>query len=169
MFDIGWSELFVIAVATLIVVGPKDLPVFLRTIGRYVGVLKRQAADFRAQFDDIIHETEMQQLKTDIQDIRRDVTGTLSATTQQITSELEDAQSALDKADRDIRDETLGVTHPDALTGDSHAGAQEADDLMFEDDDIDAHNEKIMAATRERAVSDDAGAPNHKPELKNKH
>ena len=51
MFEIGWSELLILAIVTLIFVGPKELPVFLRTLGRYAGSIKRQAAEFRSQFD----------------------------------------------------------------------------------------------------------------------
>ena len=47
MFEISWSELLILAVVTLLFVGPKDLPIFLRTIGRYAGAPRRQAAEFR--------------------------------------------------------------------------------------------------------------------------
>ena len=57
MFDIGWSELLIIGVMALIVVGPKDLPVLLRNIGRYVGIIRSQASEFRAQFDEALRET----------------------------------------------------------------------------------------------------------------
>ncbi len=148
MFDIGWSELLIIAVATLIVVGPKDLPVFLRTIGRYIGVLKRQASEFRSQFDDALRETEFDQIRQDVQNIKSDVTQSITATTTHLTDELSDAQKTLDEAVKDdtatyasvfgssvptgtdksveaavaetkLTDDTLDVTHPDALTGDS--------------------------------------------------
>ncbi|MEL6872331.1 MAG: Sec-independent protein translocase protein TatB, partial [Pseudomonadota bacterium] len=48
MLDIGWTELLVIGVVALLVVGPKELPGLLRTIGRYVGMIRRQANEFRA-------------------------------------------------------------------------------------------------------------------------
>ena len=54
MLDIGWSELFVVAVIALLVVGPKELPAMLRTIGKFAAMIKRQAQEFRAQFDDAI-------------------------------------------------------------------------------------------------------------------
>ncbi len=58
MFDIGigFSELMLLAVIVIIVVGPEELPSLLRTIGRYVGQIKRVADDFRSQVDDAIKE-----------------------------------------------------------------------------------------------------------------
>lgn len=70
MLDIGWMELMVIGVVALLVVGPKELPGLLRTIGRYVGMAKRQADQFRAQFDEAIRETEFEDLRREMDDIR---------------------------------------------------------------------------------------------------
>ncbi len=41
MFDISWSELLILGIVTLVFVGPKELPVFLRTLGRYAGTVRR--------------------------------------------------------------------------------------------------------------------------------
>jgi sec-independent protein translocase protein TatB len=60
MFEISWSELLILAIVTLIFVGPKELPVFLRTLGRYAGSIKRQANEFRSQFDAAMREAELE-------------------------------------------------------------------------------------------------------------
>ena len=60
MFDIGWSELLVIAIVAIVVVGPKELPRVLRTFGNYAGRLKRTAAEFRRQFDEAMLESELE-------------------------------------------------------------------------------------------------------------
>ena len=52
MFDIGWTEMLVIAVVMIVVVGPKDLPKMLRTFGRTTSKLRSMAGDFRKQFDE---------------------------------------------------------------------------------------------------------------------
>src|SRR4029450_9794798 len=57
MFDIGWSELLVIAVVAIVVVGPKDLPRLMRTFGHYAGKLRRAAADFQRQFEEAMRES----------------------------------------------------------------------------------------------------------------
>ena len=58
MFDIGWSEILVIAIVAIIVVGPKELPAMLRTFGRTLGTLRRTANDFKRQFDEALREAE---------------------------------------------------------------------------------------------------------------
>jgi sec-independent protein translocase protein TatB len=70
MFDIGWSELLVIAVVAIVVVGPKDLPRLMRTFGHYAGKLRRAAADFQRQFDEAMRETEIDEVKKAIESVR---------------------------------------------------------------------------------------------------
>jgi sec-independent protein translocase protein TatB len=58
MFDIGWSEILVIAVVAILVVGPKELPRMLRTFGKSMGQIRRTANDFKRQFDEALREAE---------------------------------------------------------------------------------------------------------------
>ena len=73
MFEISWSELLILAIVTLVFVGPKDLPVFLRTIGKYAGVLKRQAAEMRGQFDAAMREVELDAMKKEMESMQSSV------------------------------------------------------------------------------------------------
>jgi sec-independent protein translocase protein TatB len=70
MFDIGWSELLVIAVVAVIVIGPKDLPRVMRTVGHYAGKLRRAAADFQRQFEEAMRETEIDEVRKAIESVR---------------------------------------------------------------------------------------------------
>ncbi len=63
MFDIGWSELLVIGALALIVVGPKDLPVMLRTLGRYVAKARGMARDFQRTMEDAAREADLHELR----------------------------------------------------------------------------------------------------------
>gem|GEM_PF-1457885 len=63
MFDIGMSEILVIAVVAIVVVGPKDLPKLLRTVGKTISGVKRMAGDFQQQFNDAIEESDLADLK----------------------------------------------------------------------------------------------------------
>lgn len=96
MFDIGWGELLVVGVVALLVVGPKELPALLRTIGRYVGVIKRQANEFRAQFDEAMRETELDQLRRDVASLKSETESTLRNAEQSVQSEIADARNELD-------------------------------------------------------------------------
>ena len=66
MFDIGWPELFIIAVVVLLVVGPKDLPKVLRTVGHLVGKVKAITREFRGHVDDMIRDSELEDVRDQI-------------------------------------------------------------------------------------------------------
>jgi sec-independent protein translocase protein TatB len=70
MFEIGWSELLVIAVVMIVVVGPKDLPNMLRTFGRTVAKLRAMAGDFQKQFNEALKEAELDDVKSSIDTLR---------------------------------------------------------------------------------------------------
>jgi len=63
MFDIGPTELLLIVVVAVIVIGPKDLPLALRTAGRWIGLIRKVSGQFRAGFDAMVREAEMQELE----------------------------------------------------------------------------------------------------------
>jgi len=69
MFDIGWSELVVIGVVALIAIGPKELPAVLRTVGQYMGKIRRMAAEFQGQFQEAMREAEMADLKKSVDEM----------------------------------------------------------------------------------------------------
>ena len=70
MLDIGWSELVIIGVVALVVVGPKELPSLLRTTGQWVGKARRMAADFQGQINEAIREAELDDVKKSVEDLR---------------------------------------------------------------------------------------------------
>ena len=63
MFDIGPTELLLIVVVAVIVIGPKDLPVALRTAGRWIARMRKVSSQFRSGFDAMVREAEMQELE----------------------------------------------------------------------------------------------------------
>jgi len=71
MFDIGWTELLVIAVVLIVVVGPKDLPPMLRAFGKMTARARKVAGDFRAQFDEALREAELDDVRRTISDAQR--------------------------------------------------------------------------------------------------
>jgi sec-independent protein translocase protein TatB len=66
MFDVSWTELVVVGVVALIAIGPKELPGALRTLGQWMGKIRRMAAEFQGQFQEAMREAEMAELKKQV-------------------------------------------------------------------------------------------------------
>jgi sec-independent protein translocase protein TatB len=66
MFDIAWSELFVILIVALVVVGPKDLPKLMRKVGQWTGRARTMADQFRRSFDDMARQAELDELRAEV-------------------------------------------------------------------------------------------------------
>lgn len=63
MFDIGYTELLLIAVVALVVIGPKDLPRVMRTVGQWVAKGKAMTRHVRAGFDTMMREAELEEMQ----------------------------------------------------------------------------------------------------------
>jgi sec-independent protein translocase protein TatB len=74
MFDISWTEFLLIGVVALIVIGPKELPGVLRTLGQWTRKVRSMAADFQNQFHEAMREAEMTDLKKQVDDLAQDFT-----------------------------------------------------------------------------------------------
>lgn len=68
--DFGWTELLVISIVLIVVIGPKDLPKVLRGFGRTMTSVRRMAGDFRKQFDDALREAELDDVRRLADDVR---------------------------------------------------------------------------------------------------
>lgn len=69
MFDISWGELLLIGAVALIVIGPKELPTVLRTVGQWVTKIRRMAAEFQGQFQEAMREAELADLKKQVDEV----------------------------------------------------------------------------------------------------
>ena len=74
MFDIAWSELFVILIVALVVVGPKDLPKLMRKVGQWTGRARTMADQFRRSFDDMARQAELDELRSEVNKMKTAVT-----------------------------------------------------------------------------------------------
>ncbi len=68
---VGFSELLLLALAALIIVGPKDLPFMMRKVGQMVGKARGMAREFQAAFEDIARQSELEDLRKEIEDLKR--------------------------------------------------------------------------------------------------
>jgi len=71
MFDIGWSELLIIAIVMIVVVGPKDLPKMLRAFGKATARMRSTANEFRNQFNEALKEAELEDVKNIVDEARK--------------------------------------------------------------------------------------------------
>jgi sec-independent protein translocase protein TatB len=99
MFDIGWSELALIAVVALIVIGPKELPGVLRMVGQWMGKARKMASEFQGQFNEAMREAEMADVKKAFDDVKEAATGFASGNI--MTSLQKDVGDALNIGDID--------------------------------------------------------------------
>jgi len=89
MFDIGWSELLLIGIVALVVIGPKDLPKVLRGLGAMMSKVRSMAAEFQGQFQDAMRDAELADLKKQAEDLASSATNAIQNPVQSIESELQ--------------------------------------------------------------------------------
>jgi sec-independent protein translocase protein TatB len=70
MFDLAWSEIALIGVVALVVIGPKDLPEAIRGLARGVQKLRRMASEFQGQADELVREANLEEVRSSINEIR---------------------------------------------------------------------------------------------------
>ena len=73
MFDISWTEFLLIGIVALIVIGPKELPAVMRSLGQWTRKIRSLAADFQNQFHEAMREAEMADLKKQVDDVASDI------------------------------------------------------------------------------------------------
>jgi sec-independent protein translocase protein TatB len=114
MFDIGWSELVVIAVVALIAIGPKELPGVLRMVGQWMGKARKMAAEFQGQFQEAMREAEMADLKKSFDEVKEAATGLTSGGL--MTSLQKDVSDALriDDIDKPAETQSAAAIEPPA-------------------------------------------------------
>jgi sec-independent protein translocase protein TatB len=100
MFDIGWTELLVVGIVALIVIGPRELPRTLRTIGQMMTKVRRMASEFQGQFNEAIREAELDELRKEAEKLSSVATsaGSFDALTA-AKSEIESAFDAPAKSE----------------------------------------------------------------------
>jgi sec-independent protein translocase protein TatB len=74
MFDISWTEFLLIGIVALVVIGPKELPGVMRTMGQWTRKVRSMAAEFQGQFQEAMREAEMADLKKQVDDMASDLT-----------------------------------------------------------------------------------------------
>ena len=126
MFDIDSGKLLIIGIVALVVIGPKELPGVLRQVGNALGKVRRMAAEFQGQFMEAMRESELEELKKDVQkmsesanftnfDPLADVKTQLNEVGSQVESSLNAPVAAVETADLPAPAIT-SIPDPDPLT-----------------------------------------------------
>src|SRR3954469_826339 len=115
MFDIGWSELVVIAVVALIAIGPKELPGVLRMVGQWMGKGRKMAGEFQGQFQEAMREAEMADIKKSFDEVKEAATGIASGNL--MTSLQKDVSESLQLGNIDKPAETPVDAQVDSAIG----------------------------------------------------
>lgn len=113
MFDLTSGKLLLLGIVALIVLGPKDFPILLRTIGKYMGIIKRQADEFRDQFNDAMRESELDQIKKEVEGLGREAEASLKETEQSITKDFDTARADIEGH---LQDPLKPSAHTDSYT-----------------------------------------------------
>jgi sec-independent protein translocase protein TatB len=96
MFDITSSKLLLLGIVALLVIGPKDFPALLRTIGKYMGMIRGHAREFRAQFDEAMRESELADLKKNVENIAQETEASFRESTRSVEDSLAEARQTID-------------------------------------------------------------------------
>ena len=138
MFDIGWQELFILAVLAIIVIGPKDLPGAIRTITKWIRKARSMARDLQDGLDEVVREADLDDLKKELDspgglDIAKKIEDAVDPTGE-ITKDMD--------LDKDLYDEMSGavddlkkITDPDSTPKDSENAAKDSKDAAKDSKD----------------------------------
>ena len=168
MFDIGWSEIAVIAVIALIAIGPKELPGVLRMVGQWMGKARRMASEFQGQFQEAMREAEMADLKKSFDEVKEAASGfaggnIMTSLQKDVTSALriDDPEKPMDpqSAQTPVASSSEPVMSSDALatssdTTSSDALATSNDALVTPTTPVAPTPETFIEATTHAAVTE---------------
>src|SRR5262245_5996713 len=154
MFEIGWSELLLIAVVALIAIGPK----VLRTLGQWMSKLRRMASEFQSQFQEAMREAEMADLKKQVDEMTTQAQSYANFDpVSEVRRELESTQQQIESAVVD----KVGVDAPSSpVTAEPNTSPAGAEPAVAPGTDVAA---PASTAPEPATAGADAAKPDGKP------
>ena len=145
MFDIGWQELFILAVLAIIVIGPKDLPGAIRIITKWIRKARSMARDLQDGLDDVVREADLDDLKKELDspgglDIAKKI-GDAVDPTGEITKDMD--------LDKDLYDEMSGAVDDLKKITDPDSGPRDSKDADPKDSESAAPKDSESAAHKD--------------------
>ena len=98
MFDLDSGKLLIIGIVALIVIGPKELPGVLRQVGLALGKVRRMAAEFQGQFMEAMRESELEELKKDVQKMSENANFTNFDPLADVKSQFQDVSAKVESS-----------------------------------------------------------------------
>ncbi|KQP06013.1 preprotein translocase subunit TatA [Methylobacterium sp. Leaf99] len=95
MFDMSWGEVMLIGGVALIVIGPKDLPKALRTVGQITTKMRRMAGEFQSQFNEAVREAEFDEIRREVDGVRKSA-GTMGPVFNPVQTIRDEIKGAVD-------------------------------------------------------------------------
>ncbi|WP_371876853.1 Sec-independent protein translocase protein TatB [Phenylobacterium sp. LH3H17] len=118
--EVGGLELLVIAAVALIVVGPKDLPLMLRKLGQFTAKLRGMANEFRASFDEMARQSELDELRKEVEAMRKgqftETTAALDASNAQVDQVFNEIGNSLHGSGVSFSPATVSAPEPVEMT-----------------------------------------------------
>ena len=111
MFDMSWGEVMVIGGVALIVIGPKDLPKALRTVGQMTTKVRRLASEFQSQFNEAMREAELEDVRKDLEGLNRSVASATTGAFNPIQTIRDELKGAIDA--KPLPEPVVYTPHPE--------------------------------------------------------
>lgn len=116
MFDMSWGEVMVIGAVALIVIGPKDLPKALRTVGNMTGKVRRMASEFQSQFNEAMREAELDEIRKQFEGVNHSVSS-LNTPFNPIQTVRDELKGAIEGGPTKPLEDKSGIDAPLAAPG----------------------------------------------------
>ena len=71
MFTFGWSEIFLIGIIVVVVIGPKDLPKFIKQVGSFTKYIKKMSSEFKSSINEIAEESDVKELAKSVKEVKK--------------------------------------------------------------------------------------------------
>jgi len=144
VLDIGWTEILVITVIALFVVGPKDIPKALKTVGIWVGKLKSLSREFQNTVEDAVRDSELDEVKKQIESAKTDFTKGMTETIDS-EGELTEMLRGVDvKEEKDKKTSAISSAWPIPLNKKEEVLEKKADE------DINKTNESVEELDKDK-------------------
>ena len=159
MFDVGFSEIFVIAIVALIVIGPERLPTVARTVGTLLGRLNRYVSDVKADVEREMRLEEMKKLRADVEQqamgIEQSVVRELESARTAVEQPAAEVQASLSEVMQETGQVGIAIQQSVAEAGGAVAATSVAVDLQKNDDNATLAAATGAPATRQAALDFD--------------